>query len=372
MLIIVNCNVIGNNESIKCHCHGCLFIIRLICIPAGIMCNILGSPEGIHSHAKAFRKLFSRERLRPFRRIGACICPEIVVKIPPADHVVSTRIVRFHIGKQHTELAAPYLFTASISRQMYIIKAEHLSVIHRYPRNGIAPVQIGKLTESSRNRQASANRIRDFSSRIGDQSGLVRPMRFPWRHHQIRRIIILCKGIIISCHKLIEQIQLIHMVGTRPVNIHFLQENKVCRSIIDDIPYTTDIRNDTLFIFRSGILSSIHKETVIPLISSKPDVVGHNPIRFPCRNGSPVLKLCIFSRLGNGQWLVIRQPVICHHDINHVANTHRQQYSQQNSDSSQYFLQNASVLPIKHITIQNHINHAGCPYEHRHSTFTLS
>ena len=162
------------------------------------------------------------------------------------------------------------------------------------------------------------------------------------------------------------------MVGPGSVNIHLLQENKICRRIINDISYTTDIRNHTFFIPGSGVLTSIHKETVISLISAKSDVVGHNPVRLPRCNGSTILKLCIFSRLGNGQWLVIRQPVICHHDINHVANTHRQQYSQQDSDSSQYFLQNASVLPIKHITIQNHINHAGCPYEHRHSTFTLS
>ena len=163
MLIIVNCNVIGNNESVKCHCHGCLFIIRLICIPAGIMCNILQGPQTVHSHSEAFRKLFSWERLRPLRCIGACICPEIVIKITSANYIIPPVIICLHIRKQHTELTAAHLFAASISRQMHIIKTQHLPIIYRNPGNGIAPVKIRKFAKAVRYWQASAKCIRDFS-----------------------------------------------------------------------------------------------------------------------------------------------------------------------------------------------------------------
>ena len=66
--------------------------------------------------------------------------------------------------------------------------------------------------------------------------------------------------------------------GTIPVN--FLQHDKIRVSPADQISHFRNRRKHTLLVFCPGKFTAVHKETVVPCISSETDIVSHDHIFF--------------------------------------------------------------------------------------------
>ena len=85
------------------------------------------------------------------------------------------------------------------------------------------------------------------------------------------------------------------MIRASAVNVYLLQKHKIRADRIYDLSHGADRRHHTFLIFRPGGLSSIHEKAVIPPVSAKPDIIGHNkicPLRF---EGKVLIKIRILA-----------------------------------------------------------------------------
>ena len=169
-------------------------------------------------------------------------------------------------------------------------------------------------------------------------------MRLPRREKQKWRIIILSKGVIIACHKLIHQLQLIHMIGSGSINIYLLHKHEVRINCIYDISHSTNAGSHALLVLRPGAPAPVHKEAVVIPVSPKTNIIGHDPVILSNLYLTILLKGCLIPCSVDLKSQLVRQPVIGHHDIDQISCHDQQNHQYDNSDSFSCFFQYISPL----------------------------